>query len=256
MYRIDGFSDDSIFQIGFNNYALKSLIEFCNIENKQGENILEDYVGSRKLVIGCEKSYIDEICNIIMKNKTLLINAINEEYNLNTERVLSDDMIIVSIIDAIQLTADDKYLTVPEMNVEYIIANAIISNDESAKHMFYDIKDKGNLSEAIEVSLSRFFDTGAEIDELMSEIFETYCDDVSDDYAELELAELLEDSFYGIELILQVFYDFDYELIDSDPEIAKSLLNVESLDDLLKTKTMRDNKDLEIKTLCSDQEIR
>lgn len=257
MYRIDNFSDDSIFQKGFNNYALQSLIAFCSIDDGKGGFTLENYIGSRKLVVGCEKSYIDEICDIIIKNKEKFIEEFNEMYGLNTKRVLSDDMIISSLIDAIKITADDTMLTVPGIEVEYMIANSIISNDDIFRDMYIDTKDEGNLGKAVDVALTRFFGTGAEMEALRSEIIECYLDNIEDQYISLELAELLEDSFFGIDLIEQVFYDFDYEFIDTDPEIAKNMIKGQSLDSLLESKAIQDvSEKLEDKILSDNEEVR
>lgn len=233
MYKIDIFSDNNIFQKGFNNYALKSLINFCNVVDQNGNHILNDYAESRKLQVGCDEIFLNKMYKKILENKNLIVDRLNELPDFNYENNLSDNMIIAALIKAIQLTSNKDILRSSSLEIEYMIANAIIHNDEIFSNIFSNELLK-NTEKAIDTALIRFFEHGDDFDLFKKEVINQFLKKTKKEYSDEEFASFLKNSFFGEDLLDTILYNFDFSLIDEPEDVVESAFDGEvSLDELL-----------------------
>lgn len=217
MYRLGMF--EKKIEKGLSNYALKSLIDFCNVDDGCGGFILENYAGSKKLQVGVSQEYLDEIYNIILKNKKRIANQLNDLDNFNIQKTMSDNQIITALIEAIRTTASEKRLNA-DYDIEYMIAKAIESNDEIFMEVFLDAMKNEGPQKAIEIALTRFHEPGEEYDELQQYLIEKIS---AQDFSDSKFAEYLKETFFG-ESLLSLMSEYKiYQMLDTDVDFINQL---------------------------------
>ena len=202
---------------GYNNYALKSLIDMCNMAT---DGKFNEWNGLISTQVGMDKKEIDKICDLIKKNKEEIVDAISYPYNF-TEKEAID-----ALTNAIKLVNDPEKIDSGNLFIEYIIYQAIDTNENINFEVFQEIEDK---QEKIDYSISRFFEPGTEEANTMKDYFNEilYDDEEPDEPINYEWT-------YQGDLMDLIFEDIDFMFVSERPEMAKDLIDNDiDLDEIL-----------------------
>ena len=212
------FETDGVILEGYNNYALQSLIELCNLATDDKFDKWNEKITTK---VGMNENDINEICKLIKKNKKEIANEF-----LSSDTFTKDE-ITNAIIDAIKLVNNPNNVDYGNLLVEYMIYYAVKVNEDINWDTYRFLT---NEQEKVDFSISRFFQSNTNEYNQMKDYFEDLLYDEEEPDNPIDYGMT-----YNEDLIDFMFTDIDFMLVIEKPQIAKKLLdNNKTVDDIIR----------------------